>query len=181
MIHKVKAGFNWDYFLPPNQDYSQHYGSCISYQRREQNDLYDQYGDGYSYTEQNTVIQQLWYDHENEQYKSLADQLNIGIKTISTIKQPPGNVITLHRDTFFKIKSKYPDEKRTLVRANIFLEDWKIGHIIQYKDLDGIWQTATHWKAGEGFLWDSSILHLSMNGGMKDKYTLQVSGYYERT
>ena len=49
--------------------------------------------------------------------------------------QPPGNVVTLHRDTFFKFKKLYPDDKRTKVRLNLYLEDWKIGHMIQYQDI----------------------------------------------
>ena len=32
-------------------------------------------------------------------------------------------------------------------------------------------------NAGDGFIWDSDILHLSSNAGMQNKYTLQVSGF----
>ena len=45
------------------------------------------------------------------------------------------------------------------------------------QDADKKWQNSTHWKAGEGWIWDSNHLHLSANAGMKDKYTLQVSGF----
>jgi nitrogen regulatory protein PII len=86
--------------------------------------------------------------------------------------QPPGCVVPLHRDTFFQIKQRYPERTEPKVRANIYLEDWKLGHFIQHGD-----QVSTHWKAGDGFIWDSEVLHLSANAGMHDKYTMQVSGF----
>ena len=63
-----------------------------------------------------------------------------------------------------------------MVRANIYLKDWEFGHMIQYYDTKE-WHISTHWKQGEGFLWDSDILHLSCNAGLMDKYTLQISGF----
>ncbi len=180
MLQHLNLDFDYSFFLPPNADYSVHKGSCISYQREEQNNLYTEYGDGYSFDENNTVIQQIWHDVEHPIVKELAKELNIEAKTCSSILQPPGNVVTLHRDTFFKFKKLYPDDKRTKVRANIYLEDWKVGHMIQYQDINNNkkWKTSVDWKAGYGFLWSDKVLHLSMNGGMKDKYTLQISGFY---
>ena len=179
MLKSLELGFDFSTFLPPKSDYSVHKGSCLSYQRVEQNDLYDTYGDGYSYHEKNTVIQQIWHDVDHPIIKELSEQLNIDAKTSSSILQPPGNVITLHRDTFFKFTKLYPDDKRLKVRANIYLEDWEVGHMIQYKDINdnGKWKTSYGWKAGEGFLWSSDVLHLSANAGMKDKFTLQISGF----
>ena len=179
MLKDIKLNLDLSFFLPPFQDYSVHKGSCISYQRVEQNDLYDNYGNGYSYDENNTVIQQIWHDVNHPLVKQIAEELNIDAKTCSSILQPPGNVITLHRDTFFRFKQDYPDDTRLKVRANIYLEDWKIGHMIQYQDInDGKkWKTSVDWNAGEGFLWSSDVLHLSANAGMKDKYTLQISGF----
>ena len=97
--------------------------------------------------------------------------------TVSTILQPPGNTVTLHRDTFFKFKNDYPDDTRPKVRANIFLQDWEPGHVLHYQDRNYNWQSSSHWDAGAGFVWDPSHLHLSGNCGLKDKYTLQVSGF----
>ena len=56
IFEKIKLDFDYSYFLPENQDYDFQKGSCISYQRKEQNDLYKEYGDGYSYNENNTII-----------------------------------------------------------------------------------------------------------------------------
>jgi len=176
MIEHIKLDYNLDVFL--NADYSQHYGSCISYQKVEQEDIHSTVG-GFpkSYHEDNTRIQQLWFTNEDVDYEKLGDMLGMEVKTVSSILQPPGNVVTLHRDTFFKFKNLYPDDTRLKVRANIYLEDWKPGHLIHYQDKNHEWQNSTHWKAGEGFIWDSDHLHLSANAGLENKYTLQVSGF----
>ena len=180
MLQLLNLDYNWNYFLPPNQDYSTHKGTCLSHQVHELTDIHDEYGLGHSYDENNTVIQQLWYDNTMVDFEDLGKQLNIEVITVSSILQPPGNVIALHRDTFFQINKKYPDDKRLKVRANIYLEDWKPGHMIQYQDINDskTWKTSDNWKAGEGYLWSSKVLHLSANAGMQDKFTLQVSGFY---
>jgi hypothetical protein len=87
-------------------------------------------------------------------------------------------VVPYHRDTFYQIGKRFPDRTDLKVRANIYLEDYHLGQFIQYVDSADHMHTSVGWSAGEGFLWDSSILHLSSNAGMQDKYTLQVSGFY---
>jgi len=178
LILTTKLNFDLSTFL--NADYEQHKGSCISYQVREQEDIHKTFG-GFpeSYSEDNTKIQQLWFDDGDIDYASLGEKLNIDVVTVSSILQPPGNTITMHRDTFFKIKNMYPDDTRKKVRANIYLQDWQPGHIIHYQDEKYKWQSSTHWYAGEGFIWDSDHLHLSANAGLKPKYTLQISGFWK--
>lgn len=175
----LKTHLNTDLSIFLDADYSQHQGSCISYQVREQQDIHRTFG-GFpaSYSEENTKIQQLWFDENDIDYSQLGEKLGIEIVTVSSILQPPGNVITMHRDTFFKINNKYPNNTRKKVRANIYLEDWAPGHFINYQDQDKQWQTSTHWKAGDGYIWDSDHLHLSANAGLKPKYTLQISGFW---
>ena len=179
MIQEIKFDYDTKFFL--KQNYDVHKGSCISYQVVEQNDIHKTFG-GFpnSYTENNTKIQQLWFTKDVLDFDSIGNQLDMEVVTISSILQPPGNVITMHRDTFFKINQLYPNDKRKKVRANIYLEDWAPGHLINYQDENKEWQTSTHWKAGDGFIWDSDHLHLSANAGMKAKYTLQISGFYNK-
>jgi len=178
IFEKVKFDYDFSVFL--NADYSQHWGSCISYQKVEQADLHKKLAtDGKfpdSFHEDNTRIRQLWFTADDVDYEAIGDQLGIDVKTISSILQPPGNVVTLHRDMFFRFKKDYPDDPRPKVRANIYLEDWQVGHVLQYRHNDE-WVSDTHWKAGQGYTWDSDILHLSCNAGLTDKYTLQVSGF----
>lgn len=176
MLKKIKLDYDFSVFL--NADYSQHCGSCISHQVYELTDIHNQFG-GFpeSYCLENTKIHQLWWTDEQIDFKKLGQQLGIEIVTVSTIKQPPGCVVPYHRDTFYQIKKRYPEREELKVRANIYLEDYKLGHLIQYVEDDKI-HTSVDWTQGEGFIWDDQILHLSGNNGMQDKYTLQVSGFY---
>jgi hypothetical protein len=148
--------------------------TCIKHQVTELKDIHDQYKDGFpkSYSFQNTVIHQKFWQEDEIDFIELGQKLGIEAITVSSIVQPPGNTIPIHRDTFYQIKKKYPDRKETIVRANIFLENWKTGHFLQYNDT-----VHTHWRQGEGHMWDESVLHIGANNGMENKYTLQVSGF----
>jgi hypothetical protein len=176
MLKKIKVDFDFSAFL--SADYTLHSGSCVKHQVHELTDIHSTYG-GFpkSYCLENTMIHQLWWDETQVDYIELGKQLGIEVVTVSTIMQPPGCTVPLHRDTFYAINQKYPDRKELKVRANIYLEDYKIGQFIQYQDESG-YSTSSDWVAGEGFLWDNNVLHLSTNAGMQDKYTLQVSGFY---
>jgi hypothetical protein len=171
MFKKIKLDYDFSIVLAA--DHTQHTGSCIKHQVYEVADIHEQYG-GFpkSYCLENTMIHQLWWNNTQLEFDKLGHQLGMEVITVSTILQPPGCIIPLHRDTFFQINKKYPDRKELKVRANIHLEDWKLGHFLQYDDV-----VHTHWKAGEGLLWDSNVLHLGANAGLQNKYTMQVSGF----
>lgn len=175
MLKPIKLNYDLSVFL--NADYTQHSGSCIKHQVYELTDIHKQYG-GFpkTYTINNTLIHQLWWNDTQIDFKEIERELGMEIITVSSICQPPGNIIPLHRDTFFKIGQQYPDRKELKVRANICLEDYKMGQFIQYQE-NGQWITSDNWTHGDGFIWDSSIIHLSANAGFENKYTLQVSGF----
>jgi hypothetical protein len=175
MLRYIKLNYDFSKLLVA--DYTQHSGSCIKHQVHELTDIHEQYG-GFplTYSIDNTLIHQLWWDNTQLDFTNIGQQLGMEVVTVSSICQPPGNVVPLHRDTFFKINQRYPDRTDLKVRANIYLEDWKIGHMIQYNE-DNKWTTSSNWQKGEGFIWDSSIIHLSANAGFENKYTLQISGF----
>ena len=171
MIKKVNLDYDFDIFL--KNDYLQHEGSCIVHQVDELKDIHNRFGGmpkTYEYV--NTKIHQLWFERDVVDYNNIGNQLGMEVVTLSGIMQPPGCVIPLHRDTFYQISKKFPDRKDLKVRANVYLENWKTGHFVQYDQT-----VSTHWKQGEGFMWDSSIEHLGANAGMEPKYTLQISGF----
>ena len=153
--------------------------SCLFHQKYEQTDTYDKYGHvPESYCDENTTIHQVWWDVEDfEGIEEIGRQLNIEVKGLSSIKQDPGNVIPIHKDIFKKIKDKFDTEGKNIVRANIHLTEWSPGQIIQYEKEDQ-WNNYTHWKIGEGLLFDDNCLHVGMNGSLKSKYTMQISGFY---
>ena len=106
MIKNINLNYEISVFR--DADFTQHYGSCISYQVKEQTDQHEKVG-GFppSYSEDNTRIQQIWFEDGDSgvDYARLGELLDMDVKTISAILQPPGNTVTLHRDTFFKFKS----------------------------------------------------------------------------
>ena len=174
MKKQLLLKLNWDIFL--RADYNIPDYSCITHQQTDNPDFYNLHGGMPDrYTKYNTTIHQIWWDDENL-FKELGRLLRIDVKSISAIEQPPGQTIPIHRDHFHQIRTKYPHDTRTRVRANIFLQDWKFGHVLQYES-KGEWYCPTHWKQGEGFMWDDQVYHLSGNSGFQPKYTLQVSGF----
>lgn len=176
MFQKIQVDFDFSKVI--NADYSVHTGTCIAHQTKELGDIHQQFGKfPETYCLANTTIHQLWWDQDQLDYDLLGSLLNMEIVSISSIMQPPGNVIPYHRDMFYKISQRYPDRTEKKVRANIFLEDGKLGHILQFT-LNNEHSTITNWTANTGFLFDSDILHLSCNAGMEPKYTLQISGFY---
>ena len=166
-----------DYSKYLDADYTMHTGSCIKHQVYELTDVHESFG-GFpdTYSLANTTIHQLWWGPEDIDFDELEKQLGIEVVTVSTIKQPPGNVVPIHRDTFFQINQRFPDRKEIKVRANIYMKDWQVGRMIQYQKHGG-WSNSTHWRAGDGFIWDSEPLHVSMNAGFNDKFTMQISGF----
>ena len=158
-------------------DSNSHSGSRSKHPVYELSDIHEAYG-GFpkSYCFENTKIHQLWWDTTQIDYKELGDQLGMEVVTVSTIMQEPGCVVPLHRDMFYQIGLKHPTRNELNVRANIYMEDYKLGHFIQYQKND-TYESSTDWVAGDGFLWDKEVLHLSANAGMSNKYTMQVSGF----
>lgn len=175
-LRAVELDLDASQFL--DADYSTCATSCIKHQVHELTDIHDDYG-GFpdTYCFENTRIDQLWWDREQVDYQDLGRQLSIEVVSVSTIRQPPGCVIPLHRDMFHKISSQYPDRRELKVRANIFLGAYAMGQFLQYIDEKQDFVTITNWRPNTGFMWDSDVLHVTANGGFDYKYTLQVSGF----
>jgi len=128
-----------------------------------------------TYIPENTTIYQRFWKHDELDFDNIGKDLKMEIITISTIKQPPGNIIPLHVDSYYQTKKEFPNSKKTLVRANIYLQDWQWGHFIQYEN-----EVKSHWQQGEGVMSDDQVLHLSCNAGLTDKFTMQVSGFLRK-
>lgn len=176
LFKKVKVDYDFSTVLAT--DHTVHTGSCIQHQRRELADVHARVGAlPDTYVMANTTIHQLWWDRDQVDYDELGRQLDIDVVSVSSIMQPPGNCIPYHRDMFHKITTAHPDRTDLKVRANIFLEPGKLGHILQFT-LDDVHETFANWEANTGYMFDSDVLHLSANAGMQPKYTLQISGFY---
>jgi len=171
ILEPVKLDMDTEVFF--NVKWEDYRCSCIQHQLVEQKDLHPDNKMPESLVLDNTAIHQKFFNKSEVDYFELGEKTGIGVVSVSVIKQEPGNIIPKHRDMFFKIKEQYPNAETELVRANIFLEDWKSGHYIEFDE-----QPHTHWKANEGFVLNQEVIHLSANAGLEDKYTLQISGFY---
>lgn len=166
---KVDYDFSFIYEI----DWNQYEHTCIGYQQIELKDIHDSFGGfPHSYSHSNTTYYQKFFKQDEIDFNTLGNQVGVEAITISMIKQPPGMTNPLHRDTFYRINNDYPHDSRMKVRANIFLEDWKWGHILQYDDV-----VVSHWRRNTGYMWNSEVLHLAANCGLEDRYTLQISGF----
>ena len=171
----LKVNFNYNFLL--EADYSKS-NSCLFHQKYEQKDAYSKHGElPDSYNEYNTSIHQVWWNKTDFDINDIEEQLKMEVISISTIKQDPGNIIPMHKDIFKKIKDQYDVTGKKIVRANIHLDEWNPGQVIQYQK-NGEWKSHTHWKVNDGLMFDDSCLHIGMNGGLKPKYTMQISGFY---
>ena len=81
MLKKIKLNYDWGYFLPPMQDYSVHKGTCLAHQVHELTDIHQEYGLGETLTENNTIIQQLWYTDKQADFKKLGEQVGMEVIT----------------------------------------------------------------------------------------------------
>lgn len=173
IFEPVKLDMNTDVFF--NVKWEDYRCSCIQHQKIEQSDLHPDNTMPKSLVLDNTAIHQKFFERSDVDYEELGKQTGIGVMSVSVIKQEPGNIIPIHRDMFHKIKSVYPFKANAhkCVRANIFLEDWKSGHYIEFEE-----KPHSQWKANEGFIISEEVTHLSANAGLEDKYTLQISGFY---
>lgn len=174
MFSEISVDYDFSAVLAA--DHLSHSDTCIHHQMRELRDIYDALG-GFpdSYSRSNTTIHQLWWSPEQLDYEDIGGQLGMEVVSISSILQEPGHVIPYHRDMFHKINERFPDRSEPRVRANVFLQPGKLGHVLQFT-VDQQHRTVTNWKANTGYMFDSEILHLSCNAGIEPKYTLQVSG-----
>lgn len=175
MLNKIYLDYDFSFIL--DNDHNSHSGTCIAHQAKEIPEIYKNIG-GHpdSFCLENTTIHQLWWNKTDLDYSAIGNQLGMEVISVSSIRQDPGNSIPYHKDMFYKIRTAYPERTDTIVRANIFLEDYKLGHFFQVT-LDNEHVTVPNWRKNEGYMFDQTIYHLSSNAGLEPKYTLQISGF----
>tara|TARA_B100001057_G_scaffold134288_1_gene133750 strand:- start:1344 stop:1907 length:564 start_codon:yes stop_codon:yes gene_type:complete len=91
---------------------------------------------------------------------------------VSYYKMPTGVILPTHKDTFKKYRSLFKCSLKNCVRAIIFLDDWQPGHFFE---IDG--NSITNYKKGDYIFWSGSTPHMAANIGLKDRYTLQITGH----
>jgi hypothetical protein len=131
----------------------------------------------YGYTEHNTKIwkttnsdTKLTFDWE----QTIIDQLPLDHAVATLTRQDPGQILPWHIDRFFFLKNQYPEDTRPIWRFLMFMEDWKIGHILQVKD-----SILSHWKQGDVVVWPPGEdgFHVAANIGLETKWTCNITGF----
>jgi len=177
MLKKFKLSYNFDFIL--NTLYKGYScGATIKF--KDQPSLVEDYnvfnGLPKTYNEHNTLHYRKHWNLKLFNLKNLQSQTGIEIHDVATLIQPPGNTLVAHRDKHYGSTDKYGD--KNYIRTTIFLENWKVGHILQYES-NNHWTNLSHWEAGDGVMWDQTHFHLSSNAGFEDKITLQISGIFK--
>lgn len=129
----------------------------------------------YGYTEHNTKIwkttetdPKLTFDWEQIILDNLP--LDHGVATVT--RQDPGQILPWHMDRFFMLRRLNPDDPRPIWRFLMFMEDWKMGHVLQVND-----SILTHWKQGDVYVWPPGTPHVSANIGLEIKWTCNITGF----
>ena len=82
-------------------------------------------------------------------------------------------VLPEHVDTYNRFKILHPEHtKHTIMRAIVFLEKWRPGHVLTLGN-----KQVEQWNAGDFVTWEDDTPHLAANIGLEDRYTLQLTGY----
>jgi hypothetical protein len=148
--------------------------SIVSNDSEYDNAQYNEYLQ-YGYNPHNTVI---WKTTNTEPKltfsweKDLINQLPLDHAIATVTKQDPGQILPWHEDRFFMIKRLFPEDTRPVWRFLLFLQDWKIGHILQVNDT-----MLHHWKQGDVVVWQPQTMHVSANIGLETKWTCNITGF----
>ena len=86
-------------------------------------------------------------------------------------KMSTGDIMPRHTDHFNTYQKIFNVEKSKVWRAVVVLQDWEPGH---YFDIEH--RAIVNYKRGEFVLFDAFCEHSAANLGLKDRYTLQITG-----
>lgn len=129
----------------------------------------------YGYSQHNTKIWKTTSGGDKISFlweKDICEQLPLDHALATVTRQDVGNILPWHKDRYFYLKNRFPEDKRPVWRFLLFLSDWEIGHIIQVKN-----SIYSNWKQGDVVVWQPDSYHLSANVGLKTKWTCNITGF----
>ena len=133
------------------------------------------------YTKETTLIKQKMYRSYSAMPmwgKELVKKTKLKNTTLSLLVQPVGSVNPWHFDSHTAFTETYghnKNQKNKVYRFLFFLEDWHWGHFSQIGN-----NVVTNWKSGDTYTWDFQMYHLACNAGIKDRYTIQITGMFDQ-
>ena len=119
-----------------------------------------------SFTGQMHVVKEsyIWLD-------KIAEKIGLSNCGFTFYKMSTGDIMPRHKDHFNMYQKIYNVEKSKVWRAVVVLQDWEPGH---YFDIEH--RAIVNYKRGEFVLFDAFCEHSAANLGLKDRYTLQITG-----
>ena len=116
-----------------------------------------------------TMLKQS-FNNDVPNYEMFYKKLNVQEGSVCWLCLEPREIIPVHRDGFYMLKTKKNVGTEDCVRYLIMLEDWKPGHVVQLDDV-----TLCNWKAGDVWYFDYEVEHWAANASAENFYTCQVS------
>jgi len=86
-------------------------------------------------------------------------------------KMQTNDIMPTHVDHFSRYSEIFNVAREDVLRAVVFLEDWKIGH---YFDIGS--EAIVNYSAGNWIVWSCDEPHFAANIGTEDRFTLQITG-----
>jgi hypothetical protein len=96
--------------------------------------------------------------------------LNVTTASISWTCIEPGQAIPIHTDAFYKLRQQNNVDVGDCLRYLIFLQDWQLGHFVEFEEL-----IITKWTAGDVWVFDHTSQHCAANASNSDFITCQVN------
>ncbi len=96
--------------------------------------------------------------------------LDVDQGTVSWTCVEPGQVIPVHTDGFYKLKTQYNVNVDDCVRYLVFLQDWVFGHCVEFEET-----IITKWHKGDVWIFDHQSAHYAANASNVNFVTCQVN------
>lgn len=113
---------------------------------------------------------QAFDDHLPNYWNQFLVELDAKEGTVSWTNIVPGQVLPVHTDKFYKLRTKYNVDIEKCSRYLIFLNDWVLGHYVDFEE-----QSITRWKEGDVWRFDYRSHHCAANASKVDFITCQVN------
>jgi hypothetical protein len=97
-------------------------------------------------------------------------ELQVTVGTVSWTCIEPGQVIPVHTDGFYKLKTQHNVDVADCLRYLVFLQDWTFGHAVEFEET-----IITKWQIGDVWVFDHLSLHYAANASNINFVTCQVN------
>jgi hypothetical protein len=112
------------------------------------------------------------FNEELPNAQQFKDALNVDKGAVSWTCILPNIILPTHKDTFYTMRQEYNVSVEQCYRYLLFLEDWTFGHYVGFEDVN-----ITDWKAGDVWIFDSSVMHYAVNASNVPFHSCQISTF----